>query len=79
VHLGFPIVGAGDEGISGIVCFRTAGGIDQDRALVSALTAARVLVSLRYVAGIGGLRVAVHEDNTEADVDALLEVAARFI
>jgi cysteine desulfurase/selenocysteine lyase len=78
VDRGFPILAGESEGISGIVCFRTTGGIDQDRALLSALTAARVLVSLRYVAGIGGLRVAVHEDNTQADVDALLEVAAHF-
>jgi cysteine desulfurase/selenocysteine lyase len=79
VNLGFPILAGGDEAASGIVCFHTTGGIDKDRALVSALTSARVLVSLRYVAGIGGLRVAVHEDNAQADVDALLEVAARFI
>ena len=78
-NLGLPILGGGDEGISGIVCFRTCGGIDRDRALLAALSAARVFVSLRYVAGIGGLRVAVHEDNTQADVDALLEVAAGFI
>lgn len=76
--LGFPILAAGPEGVSGIVCFRTTQGIDQDRVLLAALTAARVFVSLRYVAGIGGLRVAVHEDNTQADVDALLQVAARF-
>lgn len=78
VNLGFALLGNGPEGISGIVCFRTSGGIDQDRALLAALTAACVLVSLRYVAGIGGLRVAVHEDNTQGDVDALLEVAAHF-
>jgi cysteine desulfurase/selenocysteine lyase len=79
VGLGFSILAGGEEGISGIVCFRTRGGIDQDRALVSALTAACVFVSLRYVAGIGGLRVAVHEDNTQDDVNALLEVARGFI
>jgi cysteine desulfurase / selenocysteine lyase len=78
MNLGFPILANGPEGVSGIVCFRTRGGIDHDRALLSALTAARVFVSLRYVAGIGGLRVAVHEDNTQADVDALLEAVSRF-
>jgi cysteine desulfurase / selenocysteine lyase len=78
VNLGFPILAGGEEGVSGIVCFRCSGGIDPDRALLAALTAARVLVSLRYVAGVGGLRAAVHEDNTQDDVDALLEVAAHF-
>jgi selenocysteine lyase/cysteine desulfurase len=78
VNLRFPILASGAEGISGIVCFHTLGGIDQDRALLSALTAAHVFVSLRYVAGVGGLRVAVHEDNTPADVDALLDVASHF-
>jgi selenocysteine lyase/cysteine desulfurase len=78
-NLGLKILAGGtEEGVSGIVCFRTPGGIDQDRALLAALTAARVFVSLRYVAGIGGLRVAVHEDNTQADVEVLLQVAARF-
>jgi cysteine desulfurase/selenocysteine lyase len=78
VDLGYPLTGDRSNGISGMVCFRTGGGVEQDRALHSALTAARVFVSLRYISGVGGLRVAVHEDNTCADVDALLEVASHF-
>jgi cysteine desulfurase / selenocysteine lyase len=77
--LGFPLTGDRSNGISGMVCFRSGGEVEQDRALHSALTASRVFVSLRYISGVGGLRVAVHENNTDADVDALLEVASHFV
>jgi cysteine desulfurase/selenocysteine lyase len=63
---------------SGIVCFGLPGGVEEDRALLAALSREKVYVSLRYVSGVGGLRVAMHEDNTPEDVDALLAVTARF-
>jgi cysteine desulfurase / selenocysteine lyase len=78
VDLGFPLIAGGIDGASGMVCFRTLGGVEQDRALHSALTTSKVFVSLRYISGVGGLRVAVHEDNTDADVNALLKVASHF-
>ncbi len=64
---------------SGIVCFGLPGGVNKDRALLTALTGQKVYVSLRYVSGVGGLRVAIHVDNTADDVDALLDVAAKFV
>ncbi len=63
---------------SGIVCFRSPAGARADAQLLERLTAARVYVSLRRVSGVGGIRAAVHFENTEADIDSLLEVAARF-
>jgi len=38
-----------------------------------------VFASLRYVTGIGGIRTAIHESNRDEDVDALLEVARKFL
>jgi selenocysteine lyase/cysteine desulfurase len=50
-----------------------------EKALLERLGKSKVLVALRYVSGVGGIRTAVHESNTEADVDALLEVVKRFV
>ena len=67
-----------NERNSGIICFGLPGGVEADRRLLAALVRAKIYVSLRYVSGVGGMRVAMHEDNTPGDVDALLEVTAKF-
>ena len=68
-----------EQAISGIVTFCLPGGMRDEKALLERLGKSKVLVALRYVSGVGGIRTAVHESNTEADVDALLEVVKRFV
>jgi cysteine desulfurase / selenocysteine lyase len=62
---------------AGIVAF-TLGTPERNAAVVEHLLARRVLVSLRYTAGIGGVRVACHFFNNEADIGRLLEAVAEF-
>ncbi len=64
---------------SGIVTIHLAGGADQEKHLVRRLAREHIQVSLRYVSGIGGIRVAVHESNNAGDVDAFLEVTRAFV
>ena len=64
---------------SGIISFNLRGGIDAERRLVKLLEKERVLVSLRYVSGIGGIRVSSHFYNTEEDINKLLAVVQRFV
>lgn len=68
-----------DEAISGIVTIRLPDGVLAEKKLLEELKRARVYASLRYVSGVGGIRVAVHESNTENDLDALLDVLQKFI
>lgn len=68
-----------DQAISGIVTFCLSDGILAEKGLLEELKRARVYVSLRYVSGVGGIRVAVHESNAENDLDALLDVTRRSI
>jgi len=65
--------------IAGIVTFCLPRGAVQEKKLLEEMKKARVFASLRYVTGIGGIRTAVHESNNDADVDALLDVARRFL
>ena len=68
-----------EDAIAGIVTFSLPGGAAEEKKLLDEMKQARVFASLRYVTGIGGIRTAIHESNSEADVDALLDVAARFL
>jgi len=58
---------------SGIITFTLGHGPARDGALLHQLWAARIVISQRYTAGIGGLRVSVHFFNNETDIDRLLE------
>lgn len=62
---------------SGIVTFTLGHGSERDRACLDALRKRKILISQRYTAGVGGLRVSVHFFNNEDDVrqlaDAVLE------
>jgi cysteine desulfurase/selenocysteine lyase len=62
---------------SGIVSF-SMGSVSRNAALVEYLLDHRVLVSLRYTSGIGGVRVSCHFYNTAEDLDHLLERTAEF-
>jgi hypothetical protein len=50
-----------------------------EASILEELKKARIYVSLRYVSGVGRIRTAVHESNSSADVDALLDVTRRFL
>ncbi len=64
---------------SGIVCFGLPGGLPAERALFDRLVKARVYVSLRYISGVGGIRVSPHYDNTLDDIAQLLAITAEFL
>jgi len=63
---------------AGIVTF-TTGDADRDVALMEHLLDQSVLVSVRYTAGVGGVRVSCHFFDTEEDVGRLVEEARRFL
>jgi selenocysteine lyase/cysteine desulfurase len=56
---------------SGIVTFTLGQGPARDRSCLQALLQRRILISQRYTAGVGGLRVSVHCFNNEEDVQQL--------
>jgi selenocysteine lyase/cysteine desulfurase len=62
---------------SGIVTFTLGDGPGRDRALLGRLWDEGVIVSHRYTAGVGGLRVSVHLYNRRDDMDRLLEAVSR--
>jgi selenocysteine lyase/cysteine desulfurase len=58
---------------SGIVTFTLGQGPAADTACLKRLLDQRILISQRYTAGVGGLRVSVHFFNDEDDVRRLAE------
>lgn len=64
---------------SGIVCVGLPGGPEEEQRFVAWLRERGVFVSVRYTAGMGGVRVSPHYDNTEAEVDRLVEAAAAWL
>ncbi|HXG10397.1 MAG TPA: aminotransferase class V-fold PLP-dependent enzyme [Gemmataceae bacterium] len=64
------------EARSGIVTFTLGQGPARDTACLQRLLDRRVLISQRYTAGVGGLRVSVHFFNNEDDIDRLVEALA---
>lgn len=68
-----------EQAISGIVTMTLPGGAPEEKKLLERFERAKVYASLRYVSGIGGIRLAVHETNQMADVDAMLDIARRFL
>jgi len=63
---------------AGIVTF-SLGEPERNAALMQQLLAQRVLVSLRYTANVGGIRVACHLFNNEDDILRLLEGVNEFL
>lgn len=59
---------------STIVTFQPLADTESTAHLATALAAAGIDVSVRGVAGVAGIRAACHAHNTQADIDALLEV-----
>jgi selenocysteine lyase/cysteine desulfurase len=62
---------------SGIISFTLGDGVARDRALLQRLWDERVVISHRYTAGVGGLRVSVHLYNNREDIDRLLDAVRR--
>lgn len=65
------------ENRSGIVTF-SVGSADENVHLMNQLLAAKILVSVRYTAQVGGIRVSCHLYNSEEDIDALLAEVKRL-
>lgn len=63
---------------SGIVTFTLGAGPGRDTECLHFLWDRRILISQRYTAGIGGLRVSVHFFNNAADIDRLVEAVGEF-
>jgi len=63
---------------AGIVTF-SLGAPERNVAAMQHLLAQRVLVSVRYTAGVGGVRVACHLFNNEDDLLRLLEGVSEFL
>ncbi|HKI92182.1 MAG TPA: aminotransferase class V-fold PLP-dependent enzyme [Gaiellaceae bacterium] len=66
------------EAPSGITVFRSSSDPDDDRRLLARLLDERVLVSIRYAAGVGGIRVSTHYSNDESDLDRLVSTLQRL-
>jgi cysteine desulfurase/selenocysteine lyase len=64
------------ESRSGIVTFTLGRGTARDTALLDELRRRRILISQRYTAGVGGLRVSVHFYNNAEDVQQLVRAVA---
>jgi cysteine desulfurase / selenocysteine lyase len=63
---------------SGIVTF-SAGSSDENVRLMNQLLAVNILVSVRYTANVGGIRVSCHLYNSEEDIDTLLAQLKRLL
>ncbi len=63
---------------SGIVTF-TLGDVEDNIALTNFLQEHKVLVSVRYTSGVGGVRVSCHLFNVKDDLDRLLDLTAIFL
>lgn len=65
---------ADQDARSGITVFRCFDEPARDQALVERLLDRRVYVSMRFTAGVGGIRVSTHFYNDESDIDRLVDV-----
>jgi selenocysteine lyase/cysteine desulfurase len=61
---------------SGIITFTLGDGPGRDAGFLQKLRERRILISQRYTAGVGGLRVSVHFFNDDDDVRRLAEAVA---
>jgi selenocysteine lyase/cysteine desulfurase len=65
------------ENRAGIITF-SMGSAPQNVALMERLLAEKMLVSVRYTSGVGGVRVSCHFFNTLEDVERLLAAVRSF-
>jgi selenocysteine lyase/cysteine desulfurase len=63
---------------SGIVTF-SLGSRDRNLALMEYLLEHKVLISVRYTSGVGGVRISSHFFNTKEDLDRALEHVRNFL
>ena len=75
-RLGFELV-SHPEAPSGITVFRSSPDPADEERLLARLLDERILVSIRYTNGVGGLRVSTHFYNDESDLDRLVSALAR--
>ena len=64
---------------SGIVSFTLGDGVERNRRCLQQLLDRRILISQRYTAGIGGLRVSVHFFNSLEDIERLTAAVREVI
>lgn len=77
-RIGVPIVTSFDrEHRAGIVCF-DLGSVERNRKLAKVFETNNIVVSVRYSAGVGGVRVCCHFYNSVDDVDRLIEAVRSF-
>lgn len=80
IGLGEHILGANREKtVSSILTFSLPGGLDMEKQLASKLAEENVFVSLRSVAGIGGIRVSPYYTNTKEEIDRLTEITEQLV
>lgn len=78
-RIGVPIVTPLEpKNRSGIVTF-DLGSVERNVAVMEHLLEHKVLISVRYTSGIGGVRVACHYFNSSDDVARLLELTESFV
>ncbi|OPZ23253.1 MAG: Aminotransferase class-V [bacterium ADurb.BinA186] len=68
-----------DEALSGITMFSINNDPNQDLACLNHLLNERILVSVRYTNGHGGIRASTHYYNNEEDIDRLCHTVKTFI
>jgi selenocysteine lyase/cysteine desulfurase len=74
---GAPVVTPPEpEARSGIITFTLGRGPGRDAECLRRLRERRILISQRYTAGVGGLRVSAHFFNNEDDICRLVEAVA---
>ncbi len=62
----------------GLVTY-SAGSHEINKKIYERLTSKNILVFMRYSGGVGGIRVATHFFNTEAEIDKLLNVQEKIM
>ncbi len=64
---------------AGIVTFRAFDAVNGDKWLVEKLLSEKIMVSMRYAANVGGIRVSCHFFNNRSDIDKLLNALETFM
>ena len=75
--LGYQLVSL-PEAPSAITTFRSSPEMEDDERLLAELLDERILVSIRYTSGVGGIRVSTHYYNDESDLDRLVSALRRL-
>ncbi len=79
-RLGVHVVSTPEpETRSGITTFLVSDNPAENERLLSQLLDERILVSIRYTSGIGGIRVSTHYFNDETDLERLLGALRRLL